>query len=251
MVALSPYGDLVVPNITLPQLLHDTTTASVPGRTDATTPVLIPLNLRTEPQQPIEQEDSTRLAAPDSRAALSIQAVREHAARLAVSLLDPPPHAPFPPGEAGAALATHLSHAWPRGGTVALFSTNQHDYTTVVLGLQVAGAVPALCNPAAKPTELAHQLLCTRTKLIIASKATHDTAVEAARLVAGELDRFPLPPGRDPLPRPGVLVFDEDSPLSYTRFLLRPTHHSWNHRQDLLAAVKVDPWRDDALYCFR
>ncbi len=178
----------------------------------------------------------------DTAAPLSLLQIRDMAERVAISLLTNS--------------SSPLEGPWQPGTVVAFFSVNQHDYCAAVLGVQMAGGIAALCNPAYKPRELAHQLRMTRAKLIIAGAESVDAARKAAQLAAHrapddgtteeDADLEPLSS------EPQVLVFEEQHEASYTRALLHPPSPAWQARQETLAAAqtKIQPARDTAVICF-
>ncbi|PWN31755.1 acetyl-CoA synthetase-like protein [Meira miltonrushii] len=157
-----------------------------------------------------------------------------------------------------------------KGDVIAIYSPNQHDYVPIVLAIQMAGGIPALCNPSYKPNELAHQLRMTRARAIFTTadaglqkpqdkkqpKATtletpFTRAQEAARLAfeeKGDADTG----GFDKLDgEPAVLVFEDDDKKGIRNVLLgTQTKISEEDRKKVSERATALKSTDAAVYCF-
>ena len=135
---------------------------------------------------------------------------------------------------------------WGKGDVLAIYASNQHDYLVAALGVLAAGGSIALCNPSYKPEELAHQLRMVKARTILTTAASLDNANKAAKEA--------LNSGKESLPglstAPKVLVFEEKHELSWYN-LVEAGKQLGNQGQDRVAAVKVSPVDDTAMFCFR
>ncbi|UZJ55181.1 hypothetical protein CBS101457_004501 [Exobasidium rhododendri] len=148
---------------------------------------------------------------------LSLDDVRKRAYQTAKSIMD-------------GAMDGKSPAAFKKGNVVAIFSPSQHDYTAIILGIQLVGGVTALCNPSYKSTELAHQLRMTKARCIITSSGAQSgkssdspmkKAKEAIRLACtekgdaatGGMERLQV--------EPSLFMFEENHeeswPLIYER----------------------------------
>lgn len=136
------------------------------------------------------------------------------------------------------ALLSQSKGPWKKGDVVFFYSENQHDYLLVVLGVMLAGGIPALVNPQCRGDELKNALNLVSPKILIASKATlpkaKDSVREWQRTVGRKVD---------------VYVFDETHEQSYHHLvhLGRELEHQGNRMVD---DVHINPVHDPAMYCF-
>ncbi len=260
----SPHADIEIPNVTLPDFLLLLDAPQVSGA-HLSAPIYYPASnaprvlAKEQAKQPegqtgvagildglrnITNQQVERIAAATSlkggeRLALDFDNVgpvglvqiRTVAERVAVSLLTTVP-------------------GFKKGSVVAFYSPNQHDYISAVLGVQLAGGIAALCNPAYKPWELATQLRKIQPLLILGTAETYESAAEAISMAASEktgdeVEKLP------PVPAASLLVFDETHSASWEKPLLCPPKEAWARKQELFASVKIDPATDAAAYCFR
>ena len=229
IVMRSPHGDhLDVPDCTLPTLLLRPLSTTPSDRLSKPISLPSPTSVRSPQKPPSSSPLSFDTAAP-----LSLVQLCEIADRIAVSLLS--------------SSSSSSSTKWSKGSVVAFYSTNQHDYCAAVMGVQIAGGIAALCNPAYKPRELAHQLRMTSASVIITTADSYQSAIEAAELASDSSMEDPC----EPIEKPRVLVFDEDHEASLLRTLLSPPQEAWQKREELIKTVQIDPAKDTALYCFR
>ncbi|KAL4402155.1 CoA-ligase [Malassezia pachydermatis] len=154
---------------------------------------------------------------------ISLGQVRAQAKAMATSLLSP-----------------HIEGgAWKRGDVIVVYSENQHDYLLAVLGVMMSGGVAALSNPMYKPDEMRHVFDLTKPRAILASVATYEKAVQAAKSYE-ELCKHDIT----------VYVFDEDHERSYLKLLVEPGMKLYNDGDDAVHRVPFSPKEQDAIYCF-
>ena len=152
-----------------------------------------------------------------------------------------------------------------KGEVIAIYSPNQHDYVPIILGIQIAGGIPALCNPSYKSNELAHQLRMIRASAIFTTddaglQKTKDAqnietpfirAKEAAKLAfekKGDSDTG----GFDKLDKePVVLVFEDDDKKGIRDILLggKSTLSEEEHKEvsERIKAIKSTRKREEKL----
>ncbi|MCO5585057.1 hypothetical protein L7F22_038989 [Adiantum nelumboides] len=158
--------------------------------------------------------------------------------------------------------------SFEKGDVIAIYSPNQHDYVPIVLGIQMAGGIPALCNPSYKPNELAHQLRMTRARAIFTTddaglpkpkdkkevqETTPETpftrAQEAAKLAfeeKGDADTG----GFEKLDEePAILVFEDDAKKGIQNILSNGQTNEEDRKRisERASALKST---DAAVYCF-
>lgn len=156
-----------------------------------------------------------------------------------------------------------------KGDVIAIYSPNQHDYVPIVLAIQMAGGIPALCNPSYKPNELAHQLRMTRARAIFTTadaglpksndkkqaKSAPETpftrAQEAAKLAFEEKEDADTG-GFDKLNKePAVLVFEDDDKKGILNILLgSQAKISEEDRKQVSERANALKSTDAAVYCF-
>lgn len=122
-----------------------------------------------------------------------------------------------------------------------------------MLGALLAGGTVALCNPAYKPSELAHQLRMTRARLILCTSIVYSNAQRAASIAAShaEDEEAKDVEGLEPLEdAPGVYTFEERHESSWHE-LLKMGEEAGEEGRKAVEAVRISPQEDTAILCFR